>query len=92
MKLQDEYKDYPKPNMTLAWIALVFTALLLAVLLGIGLQKFVPAAPMPGPFGLQQTPEQVVMRYQSCKAHAPAHMDCVMIPMLVSDEFMKEHQ
>jgi len=65
--------------------------LIMSAFIGYGLNISMHRPEAVGPFGKQQTPEQVVARYQSCKAKAPKGMDCVMIPMLVSDEFMREH-
>ena len=62
-----------------------------AILLGIALNKAFPPVGVDDGFGVQQTPEAVTARYSSCKAHAPKGMDCVMIPMLVSDEFMRKY-
>lgn len=42
------------------------------------------------PFGAYQTQDQVEARYTSCKSKAKEGFDCVMIPMLVTEEFMRE--
>lgn len=37
-----------------------------------------------------QNMDDVEAAYLSCKAQAPAGFDCVMVPMLVSEQFMRE--
>lgn len=37
-----------------------------------------------------QPMQAVAAAYDRCKAQAPAGFDCVMVPMLVSEQFIKE--
>ena len=64
----------------------IVITLVVGVLLGMSLLIFAQS----NTFGKYQHLGNIVDRYERCKAEVPGDMDCIMVPMAVSKEFMQE--
>lgn len=69
----------------LSFLQTVIT-LVVGVMLGIAVLVFAQSKA----FGNHQHLGQIIDRYESCKAKVPDTMDCIMVPMAVSVDFIKE--